>query len=271
MAKPKQPHNEFTAPWTEDEVRILKQNWKEKDDETAKLLNRTPESVRAKRKRLRLLHVKKARLWSEREITVLRNCYQKMTFEELGKRLHRSHDGVQCKMSQLGLKKRTKSLQIKFYPSDLDKGILVGLIEGEGGMGLLLHRIWRYKNRRYLRPYISIANMNFDMLYWVRNVVGKGSISKPKKGCGNYQLVGQERVLSVLKVLEPYFITERRRKQARIMIEFCKRRIQVYNRGGTSPYSKQDIQAFLELRKLNKKGPESQVPEEWLKCLNVKS
>jgi len=225
--------------------------------------------------------------WTDEEIEVLKSHYNRFTDKELSQKIGRTRKAIQFKRSELDLlkpsnfgfkigvlrnnlnflKQKRGSIR-KIALNGMQIGMIVGLIEGEGGMGLLIHK---QSNHRYLRPYITVSNTNIEILDWLRSTIGLGSISKPRrkephhKRVCHYGLYGQTSVLPLLRLLEPHFITERRKKQVNLIIEFCERRRNVLEKG-CMPYNWRDVEVFLELRKLNPKGPNPKILE-WIEEL----
>lgn len=195
--------------------------------------------------------------------------------EELAHSVGWTKQAVKAKRRKLGCKRR--KVVKNFYFSDVEKGILVGLIEGEGSLGLRVNNP-KSSKRIYLYPYIKISNTDFSLLEWVKVVVKVGKIYTSeyrtgfsKKKIGDYLVVGLVNVSSLLRVLQPYFISDRRKKTVQLLIEFCEIRMASWNKGGTHPYSKREITIFKKVRELNRKGSGKKFVNKWLPMLNIES
>jgi hypothetical protein len=169
----------------------------------------------------------------------------------------RSVDGIKLKLRKLGVN-RGRALEAKsFLFTEFEIGALVGLLEGEGSLGLNKHKVWK-KDRYYLRPYVAIANTDSEILAFMKAKIGLGSISGRIKQhlAVNYQISGGQAIISsLLGILLPYLITSRKRRLAELVKGFCDRRLAIRRAGGLTKYEPRDWDAYEEARRLNRKGP----------------
>lgn len=59
--------------------------------------------------------------------------------------------------------------------TDKQIGYIAGIIDGEGSV--CLHKcVWKDRKEYYFRPFIKIANTNIEMLFFIKKILGCGSI-----------------------------------------------------------------------------------------------
>ena len=109
--------------------------------------------------------------------------------------------------------------------SQLDLGIIVGLLEGEGYIGLGL------KASGTFQPVVDISNTELSILNFVHEKIGIGSIqtsnrNKPKrsvKPLHYFTIRRQEGIVAFLEIVLPHLISKRR--AAVLVMKFCKLRL----------------------------------------------
>jgi len=194
--------------------------------------------------------------WSSQE-TQIAILNGKQSILELSKLLPgRSIDGITLKLRKLGVN-RGRALKLKQFDfTEFELGALVGLLEGEGSLGLNKHKVWK-KDQWCLRPYVAIANTDAEILAFVKTKIGFGSITgrSAKHPAWNYVIYGQSSISSLLAVLLPFLITSRKTKLAILVKDFCDRRLAIRRAGGWARYEQRDWDAYEETRRLNRKGP----------------
>lgn len=97
--------------WTDKEIEILKEAYKKRDGrknnnlikELAKELNKTEGSIRNKAYELKI--TKRDKYYTEKDIELLKRCYDKYSMNDLAEMLGRSESNIFRKMKELGLKK----------------------------------------------------------------------------------------------------------------------------------------------------------------------
>ena len=126
--------------WSKEEDDFLRNNNSIERKIVAEKLGRSLSSVS---NRYRLLGLKRPRVlinetqteWSNQEIEFLKNNYSKYSYAELGKKLNRTRNAVQCKVMKLGLKK-DKVQKFNEHYFDIidsnDKAYWLGFIYADG-------------------------------------------------------------------------------------------------------------------------------------------
>ena len=104
--------------------------------------------------------------------------------------------------------------------TETEKAYIAGIIDGEGS--IMLQKIHR---NEYPSPCISIASTTLELLEWVKQVVGKGTITKKKnynleihKDCYSYVLRRND-AISLLIDIEPYLVIDVKRKRNELILK----------------------------------------------------
>lgn len=101
--------------WTENDINILKENYKLMEiKDLAKLLGRSRSSVGTKLNRLGLSRV----LWSNEELEYLINNYPTVKGIDIAKKLKRSENSIYHKANRLGLVRRGENREPRYYLLD---------------------------------------------------------------------------------------------------------------------------------------------------------
>jgi len=246
--------------WSQKEIEKLRRVYpiSSRSEVEAHFPNRTWESIRYMAKKLGLrLKYRRENQWRENEIEFIKRNYDKMTDEEIGRKLGRTAMAVQAKRLQLGLTKGynmdiTKPSR-KLELSEVDKAYLAGLIDGDGSIILSYHRYPSRKGSSGIHSQISCAisvrSANREFAEEVMRMLG-GRIVKIEE---NYYEVGISRLADILQLLEallPYL--RLKRKQAEIMIEFCKERLRVLKHRRNAPYTPKCFELVDRMKALNR-------------------
>jgi hypothetical protein len=192
--------------------------------------------------------------WTEKEVEFLRASYPHMSKEDLVKALCREWEAVRGKASEIGVKRDRwtfSSPLLRGEVPEVDKAYVVGLLEGEGYIGIANHG--GHGKYHEIQAQISIANTNLTLLKEAQKVLG-GSINQMKrykahwKTAWRFNLLGLHAVGETLKALKTYF--RAKRKQCDLVIEFCESRLRSIGKR----YSPRDYELFDEVKKLNHRG-----------------
>lgn len=145
-------------------------------------------------------------------------------------------------------KSRVKPLSVE------DRCYIAGLIDGDGTISLFRIRNARYPNSYHLRPHVQVANTKKDIVLWLKETTGVGCVSyhRAKKehyrdywSWDVYTLVD---VKSLLEAILPYLKV--RKKQAKLLIDFCKSRLEGHKQKNTP----EEIKIYETLKNLNQRG-----------------
>ena len=126
--------------WSKEEDDFLIKNNSIERKIVAEQLNRSLSSVM---NRYRYLDLKRPRTlinetqkeWSEEEIEFIKKNYDKYSYAELGKKINRTRNAVQCKVMKLGLKKDKIQKFNEYYFDEInsnDKAYWLGFIYADG-------------------------------------------------------------------------------------------------------------------------------------------
>ena len=184
--------------WSEEELVLFRQNYPYMDKkELLKLFpERSSDSISHKANRLNL--TKEIRWWSEEELETLKSCYSNLSKEELFRVLPKKDwTSIRHKAEELGLKldyKRWYKRNWKIFEntnlvlSDVDKGYLAGIIDGEGTVSIV--RAINKSNKEvhtYYAPIIYITNTDPKLMSRVREIVKVGHFHSEKQRNPNHK------------------------------------------------------------------------------------
>lgn len=146
----------------------------------------------------------------------------------------------------------------------MDTGITVGLLEGEGCISIRWQEFGApvgvssnsYGCKVVLQPIISISNTDSDIMEYTGNIM-EGSMGTPKlkhrkenwKDVHQWCLNNMERVINFLRWLQPYLISEKKKRLCELVIEFCKIRLSC--RGMQGAHTQREIDIFEEVANIN--------------------
>lgn len=239
--------------WTDAELKILRDNAEKDSHKIAGLLEmRTFKAIRSMRKKL---GIKIIEHWTEEEKNKLREIYGKAGIGELSTLLKRSRNSVISKAGKMGLRRKHKTRHIPSSISDLECGIMVGLLEGEGNISLITGK------RTNLSPTIEITNTDQDILRKVEEILGPG-VWKSSRGnpawktSYHYKIGSVQAVSDFIELIGPHLISDKKRKLAQLLLEYCKSRIKTRKgrANNLAPYSQREFEIYHEMRELNKRG-----------------
>jgi len=139
--------------------------------------------------------------------------------------------------------------------SDFDRGWLIGLLDGEGWIGLLKMKDSKSKLGFRLKPIISVANANRELIEKAQKILG-GYIEpvNPHLPTVTWEvtLVDTRKIKDFLEENLQYIIAHKRR--AELLLEFCKSRLnKPRGKGHGSQYSKRELEIRKEFEKLMKR------------------
>jgi hypothetical protein len=141
--------------------------------------------------------------------------------------------------------------------TDIEKGYLAGIIDGEGWIGICKEKDKRISSGYRLRPILDIGNTNIEALENIKTLIGEGYIANGQKRERRKEIYMLRLSPNTMRWLLPEIVDvmKIKQKQAILMIEFLK-----LNKGSLQyKYRpKEDLQRmeeiYYELKKLNKKG-----------------
>lgn len=130
---------------------------------------------------------------------------------------------------------------------------IAGIIDGEGTV-TIIHLKGNYIHSRTgkLEPRIGIYNTNEELMRKLHTVLG--GMFRTIKSRGHWQVQyylkirNTQTIINILEKVSPYLIVKK--EQARILMEFCRRRIEE-NR---APYTDIDFGLHSEIMRLNLRG-----------------
>jgi len=148
--------------------------------------------------------------------------------------------------------------------TDIEKGILVGLIEADGSLGIAKNRGKWYKKGFALYPYIYIVNTDLTLMEKVARILGnrynihvhpQGKSHKGRKKVYKLTIKKLAHVLDLLRQLYPYFLSDRKKKKAELIMKFCEIRLKKHLEGmaGTKAweYGEEEIRLWEECKALD--------------------
>lgn len=108
--------------------------------------------------------------------------------------------------------------------NEVEKSYIAGIIDGEGS--ILLEKF--HKNQ-LPSPAVSIASTSLELLQWIKDTFGKGTIKRKKnynkdlhKDCYTY-LLRYNDALIFIEEIYPYLIINTKRKRAQLLLDDYKR------------------------------------------------
>ncbi len=159
------------------------------------------------------------------------------------------------------------STEVIKVPLSLDSfrlGYLAAITDGEGSISIYsTRRPTKSDSNHYLHSVIfTITNTELDILEAVKDIVGFGNIYlwKRHKLTGNrkpsygYRVTNRRLIYNLLVELKNYFMSERKKRLADLIMEFIESREQKGGCGFDSPYSQREIEIVNEVGLLNEKG-----------------
>lgn len=145
---------------------------------------------------------------------------------------------------------RWKKVVVPPELSETDWAYLAGIIDGEGTITILSSK--RKGHNLILLPLIAVSSKNTSLMEWLQRIFQvRWSIRNGVSGFGaprglQTRITAYPVVKWVLENIYPYLIIKK--KQAQLLLEFLRLREQ---RRYGSPYTQDDFNIVLELRKMN--------------------
>lgn len=103
--------------------------------------------------------------------------------------------------------------------SSEEKAYIAGIIDGEGSIMLI-----RFHSNQLPAPCITIASTSLELLQWVKDKSGLGSIKSKKNYCPtNHKdsytyTVRYDEVISLLKEVEPYLVIKQKKLRSQMIL-----------------------------------------------------
>lgn len=103
--------------------------------------------------------------------------------------------------------------------TELEKAYIAGIVDGEGSIMLQ-----KFHSNEYPSPCVSIASTTYELLDWIKTIIGKGTIKQKKnynsskhKDCYSY-ILKHNNAIQLIKEIYPYLIINSKRKRAELII-----------------------------------------------------
>jgi DNA-binding CsgD family transcriptional regulator len=251
----------FGKKWTEEEITKLRELVSKGYNyiEIAKILGRSVHSVRIKARQLGI-RKQTYKQWSKEEEERLKELLKRHSLSEIARILGRTKSSVASKVWELGLAPehynsiRNTTIVNTNIPEWL-KGYVAGMLDGEGTISIV-KATRNDRKEPHWKPLVMITNTNREALEFIVREVGgfrfhnkKGTTGKnSKKPVYRIIMVKHKDVLVLLEMLLPYLMIKRR--QAELVIEFCKSRLSKPNH---APYDDKEKEIIDEVKRLNKR------------------
>jgi hypothetical protein len=161
------------------------------------------------------------------------------------------------KIGKHNKKPRLCNVTINPALSEWQLGYLAGFLDGEGGIQITKSLRKDREYRLALHPTIYFSNTNRLVMEALKRWLNLRSMIVVRYGKRRYKsiytlhITGIKNISSLLTKLTPYLIVKR--KQAEIMLEYCKNRLSHY-RGKSRRYNRKEIRLYRTLIRLNKRG-----------------
>ena len=139
--------------------------------------------------------------------------------------------------------------------SDLDKGYIAGMLDGEGTITITKHRQYNRKTLKFqYRPFIWIVNTNKESLESIQQKCGIGSIVIKEKNtkyktCYVYRISSRNGCMEFLHTIKDRLIIKK--KQSELLLQFLEKR--KIHQHPNSPYSQDEIRIHEKIKKLNQR------------------
>ena len=103
--------------------------------------------------------------------------------------------------------------------TELEKSYIAGIIDSEGSIILQ-----EFQSNEHPYPCISIASTTYELLNWIKSVIGKGTIKQNKnctsfkyKDCYSYVLKYDD-AIQLIKEIYPYLIINAKRRRSELIL-----------------------------------------------------
>jgi hypothetical protein len=146
--------------------------------------------------------------------------------------------------------------------SDTDKSYFVAMLEAEGGASIhSTKQFYAGVCRMIYAPYMGIANTDYAIIDAIFRITGVGCINIRKRYVERgHNIVYEWKVTSFRLVLElcqqivNVMRSERKKKIVKLVIEFCRARLDEFNNSTRAPYGKREIGIYRTVAVLNRRG-----------------
>jgi hypothetical protein len=201
--------------------------------------------------------------WSSDEISLLKRIYPTSPWDDIDRLFpNRSRNAVKLKAKRLNLVRDHRKNSPAQTPltegtiSKFDMGWLIGLIEGEGTVSI-------ESDRAYRIPCIQISNSETDILKHAQFLMGGHLSSYGQKNpkWRDRKLVTMSRIIDVrnaLKKLLPFFINERKKLLATLVLFFAELKLSRHFKD--KPHEMEEM-CYRLVRELNRRDLNSEQSE----------
>jgi ribosomal protein L32 len=141
----------------------------------------------------------------------------------------------------------------------VELGWLAGIIDGEGYLGIQIE-----KNTHFVTPSMHICNTDEKIILRAKDILEKLGVTtycrvQNKTYVPNHKVVYKiqvKRHSSMVKILENVgeFLTGNKYQRGKLLLEFCKSRLEKHSNGKSNPYSKRELEIIEEVIPLQRKG-----------------
>lgn len=241
--------------WTQEELEKLKMIYPtgSKSEIMTHFPDRHWRRIRLKAKKLGLkIGHRRDDYWTDEEIKFLENNYRAMTDKEISKYIERDAKAIQYKRVEIGLKKRKNDNFSSSLPelTEVEKAYLAGLLDADGSISLFKYKInQNEKISSRVSVAVSITSANKEFTEEINKMVG--GVAKRRSDVHYETVIAKQiDILTFLQNLLPYL--RLKKKQAQIMINYCKDRIETRRqKGDNAPYSEKSFKLAKQIKKLN--------------------
>jgi hypothetical protein len=234
--------------WTDEEIGKLQELARRRvsPSEIALALGRSESSVKFKLWRLGY----KTKFWTDDDYKTFRTLAEKgLSLSEIAGIMGRSYGALRHVAYRLGIKTAfAKKPRAILALNDAELAYIAGIIDGEGHIGMV-------KTQDGYDPVVSVANTSKELIDWIMNKVPTGALTthqhlrKPNWKIGYvYTISSYADIVELLQKVLRYLIVKRR--QAELMIEYCKVRLSSPLRG--FKFDEIGKRYYQEFRELNK-------------------
>lgn len=137
---------------------------------------------------------------------------------------------------------------------------IAGVIDGDGYIGLSKKRTLDQRSGYSYRPVVSVSNTKVELLFWLEQITGVGSICAMKRSnlAHKQAFIWQtwsQRAADILRLILPYLILKK--KQAELMVSYTEKHGGSNRKGinGLTRAQHTDQARFhARMAKLNKRG-----------------
>ena len=103
--------------------------------------------------------------------------------------------------------------------TELEKAYIAGIVDGEGSIMLQ-----KFHFNEYPSPCVSIASTAYELLDWIKSVIGKGTLKQKKnynsskhKNCYSY-ILKYDDAIKLIKEIYPYLIINAKRRRSELIL-----------------------------------------------------